>query len=255
MPGNKAMRRAVECKDAVRVGTDLPLITDKTVLMTKEEADRYLEHNHRNRPVNWRSVEEYGKKMLAGKWALHSQGVILDQQGNILTGQNRLWAVKWALTRNPNCPPIYMRVSSGNPSSVADLLDRGRPQSSRDLATRKTEKKHSPTEALIARGILVLKGVMRPSIDQVGEEIANNSELAEMVLEKTARMGKTKAIIMILSAICANGAPAKQNLIMKTAKFAQELTDALKPVTPEKCWGKGTAFAMAMQTAKKIIES
>jgi hypothetical protein len=249
MSGNKALKRALQTKDSIRIGTNIPLITDETLFVDPPVAEEMLKKNKKNRPVNWRKVEEYSKIMKKGEWKLHSQGIILDETGNLLTGQNRLWAIVHSGVA------VYMRVSKGNRAEVANLLDRGRPQTARDLASRETEKRHSPIEAMIARGMLVLKGSMRPSIDEVGKMIVENSEMVALLLPKTAGMKKTKAIIMILAAICVMGDQGKAiKMILNISHFADELEGALAPITPEKCWGKGTAFGMAMVLAQKCLK-
>src|SRR5678815_3587241 len=104
MKGNKAMRRALQTSDAIRVNSDVPLIVDTTELITPEVAQEMLNHNKGNRPVNWNQVEQYAAMMKAGEFKLTAQGIVLDKTGNLLTGQTRLWAVVLS-----NCS-VYMRV-------------------------------------------------------------------------------------------------------------------------------------------------
>lgn len=249
MSGNKAMKRALETKDAIRVGASLPLITDETVLMTPDLAKEMLKRNKNNRPINWKKVEEYAKLMREGRWRLTSQGIILDEKGNILTGQKRLWAVVYADTS------VYMRVSRGTPSETANLLDRGTPQSARDLATRKTERKHSPTEASIARALCVLKGNLRPSTDELSEVIASNENRAISLINETKGTKKTKAVLMIMAAICYT--EVQPDAMFKYAKLVQFMADQLQslllPQGADQCWNRGAAFSLAMEQAKKCV--
>ena len=248
MSGNKAMRRAAMTKDAIRISGDVPLITDTTELITPELAQEMLKRNKANRPINWRKVKEYADLMAAGKWQLTAQGIVLDGDGNILTGQKRLWGVIYSGAS------VYMRVSRGNPSDTASLLDRGTPQSARDLASRRTEKKHSPTEASIARAVCALRGNLKPRTDDLAEVITSNSDMAAELLYETAGTRKTKPVIMILAAICEarpNGQLRK--LCNRVESMSQMLEKALAPETAERCWGKGAAFAIAMENARKIV--
>jgi hypothetical protein len=246
----KALRRALETTDAVRVNADVPLITDRTELIGPKEAEELLKRNKSNRPVNWRKVEEYADIMANGKWKLHSQGIILDSDGNLLTGQQRLWAIVYSGTA------VYLRVSRGNLKEIAPLIDRGRPQSARDLASRATEKRHSPMEASLARAILALGGNLRPTIDQLGETIAQNSVHATAVLRETVGTKKTKALLMILGAICS--LEAESESIQRMARLAEQWADRLeresKPVDVDHCWGKGAGFALAMHRASQIVK-
>jgi hypothetical protein len=245
----KALRRALATTDVLRVNADIPLITDTTELVTPQVAEEMLKKNKRNRPVNWRKVEEFSSIMRAGQWKLHSQGIILDPSGNILTGQTRLWAVVYSDT------PVYLRISRNNPASVAKLIDRGRPQSARDLATRDTEKKHSPTESSIARAICALAGNLRPSTDSLADAITANTQKAEVVLAETSGTKKTKSVLMIMAAICYQATSESQArlMAMRTREFADRLESALIPQTAESCWGKGAAFSLALTQAKTVI--
>ena len=159
----KALRRALASSDALRINTekDVPLIVTTTELITPTIAKEILKNNKKNRPVNWHKVEEYAATMREGRWRLHDQGIMLDTDGNVLTGQKRLWAI---INADVN---IYMRVSRGNPPDTAHIIDRGVPQSARDLAARDTGRMHSPTEASLARAILALNGNLKPSADDI----------------------------------------------------------------------------------------
>lgn len=100
--------------------------------------------------------------MESGGWKLHQQGIVLDSKDNILTGQNRLWAIVQANM------PVVMYVSRGTPDDCATLLDRHAPQSSQDLAYRRTRRKHSPTEASIARASIVGG---KPTKDAIADDL------------------------------------------------------------------------------------
>lgn len=244
----KALRRALASQAAVRINSEIPLIIDKTELITPGMAQEMLKHNDHNRPVNWKKVEEFADIMRNGKWKFHSQGIILDSKGNILTGQTRLWAIVYSDTS------VYMRVSTGNPTESAEVLDRGRPQSSRDLATRKTERKHSPTENSIARAICVLRGT-KPTVDAVASVLVDRSDVIAAVLRETARDKKNKSVLMVLAAICESSPPEDAcRLAKRTAKLSGQLDEALRPHSAEELWGKGTAFSMALEQARRCLD-
>lgn len=251
MSGNRAMRRALETTDAVRTIVKLPLIQDETVMVTPEMAREMLQRNQRNRPVNWSTVSKYVAIMKAGKWLLHAQGIILDTNGNILTGQKRLWAVVLAGVAMP------FRVSRGSPPDTAKLIDRGQPQSARDLATRDTERKHSPVESSIARAHSILYGVPKPSVDQLSELMVSESDVYARMLREVQGTRKTRSILMVLAAIAfrAKGdADAAATLAMRATKLAEQLANQLQPETADGCWGKGAAFGLAMKAARDIVD-
>jgi hypothetical protein len=246
----KALRRALVSSDAVRIGTELPLITDSTEVITPMLAQEMLTRNQHNRPINWKSVERYADLMAAGKWQFHGQGILLDHDSNILTGQTRLWAIVYSGVSIP------MRVSRGNPPESAQAIDRGRPQSSRDLASRHTRRAHSPTEASIARAVMVLRGQLRPSTDQLADAITAQSESMQMLLSKIIGTKKTRSTLMICAAILFisdGNLDLVRQLSTSVPVWANQLDTVLAPQTTEQCWGKGVAFGLAMEAARKIV--
>lgn len=247
----RALRRALATADAHRISGDIPLIVDTTELVTPDSAYEMLLRNQRNRPINWRRVEEYAAVMAKGGWELHAQGIVLDTNGDVLTGQKRLWAVIYS------GQSVYMRISRGNRPQVARLLDRGDPQSARDLASRGTGRKHTPTEASLARGLLALSGKTRASVDEVAEAIERTAVLAAQVLAETVGTRKTRAALMVLAAVCAEiGDVAEARaLARRTESLAEQLEIALQPQSANACWGRGAAFALAMEHARKIVQS
>jgi len=246
----RALRRALITSDAIRINSEVPMITDTTELISPDDAKEMLKRNAANRPVNWNKVDEFAQIMRRGEWQLHPQGIILDPNGNILTGQTRLWAIVHSGVS------IYMRVSRGSPAETAFVIDRGRPQSSRDLSTRRTERKHSPIEASIARCICVLRGQQKPSVDEIAEVIVEKNTILSNVLKQCAGAKKDKAMLMILGAIAetCTDVEGASSLAKKSRIFADQLERALLPYSVQSCWGRGVSFGMAMQKAQETIQ-
>jgi hypothetical protein len=244
----KALRRAL-ASDPIRVNVVIPLITDSTELISPEMAQELLQKNKHNRPVNWNKVEEFSDIMRQGGWKLHGQGIILDGEGNILTGQTRLWAVVYSGVN------VYLRISRGNPPDTASVIDRGRPQSSRDLATRKTERRHSPIEASLGRAICFLRSNSKPSTDEVAKVIVEKASILATALKETHRIKKSKAVMMVLAVVCEIAESEEQaKRLTKSVDFLSvKLDKELAPHTAEECWGKGTAFSMALEQARKLV--
>jgi hypothetical protein len=245
----RALRRALMTTDVIRINSDIPAITDTTELISPEDAKQMLKRNARNRPVNWNKVEEFAAIMRRGDWKLHPQGIILDPEANILTGQTRLWAIVHAGVA------IYMRVSRGSPADTAFVIDRGRPQSARDLSTRKTERKHSPTEASIVRCICVLRGQPKPSVDEIAHVIVEKDAILREVLKQCAGTKKDKALLMILGAIAetCDTVEAASSLASKSRVLADCLEQSLLPYSVQSCWGRGVSFGMAMRKAQEAV--
>lgn len=250
MPGNKALKRALQTKDVARITEKIPLLTDETVFCDPDRAKEILQRNKNNRPVNWREVDRLAEIITSGQWKLHSQGIVLDKNQNLLTGQTRLWAI---IRANQG---IWLRMSYGNEPDVGRLIDRGRPQSARDLASRVTEQKHSPTEASIARAICALNGDLRPSKDLVAETMVKELAKLKSVMRHTTGTKKTKAVLMILAAVCVCSRNDEQagKLAIQTERLADKLEHALLPETAERCWNKGAAFSLALERAREIVQ-
>ena len=241
----KGMDRAYASKDSYRLTTNVPLITGATELVTPEIAKKMLQKNSNNRKISWPKVEQYKKIMIAGEWQLHAQGIILDNEDNILTGQKRLYAIIFSDI------PQYMHISRGTPAQSARLLDRGTAQSARDLASRQTSRRHAVAEATIARAICAAEGKMRPNADLISDIIFDNDEILKEAIDKTQGIKKTKALIMILAAICFLN---KLNLFAVVTQLSEILEEQLKPITPEECWKRGAAFTLAMSKAVDICK-
>lgn len=246
----KSLRRALQTLEAGRVATNLPLIIDTTEFITPDMAQELLKRNKHNRPINWKKVEEYADLMSSGKWALHAQGIIIDADGNILTGQKRLWAVIYS-----GMEGIYMRISRGSSKETASLLDRGTPQTARDLASRATERKHSPTEASIVRGVCVLSGIIKPSADHVAEALIKYDDMLRLVLLETKGTRKTKAMLMVLSAVvyAISDKSKAVALCRSIEQLGSKLENALLPDHATRCFGRGAAYSRALQLAHQSI--
>lgn len=223
------------------------MITDTTEMISPEVAYDMLLKNTHNRPINWAKVEEYAETMREGRWELHAQGIVLDPDGNVLTGQKRLWAVIYSTKTIP------FRVSRGSPKTSARLLDRHTPQTARDLSARNTGERHSPTEASLARAVLAITGKLKPSVDELAAAIEANFRVFEYLLERTRGTKKTRAVLMVLAAMAK--AKNRDALIPETENIARELEQALAPQTAEQCWGRGAGFVLAMKLADRSIQN
>ena len=246
----KSLRRALTTVDSIRVNSSVPLIQDKTELISPDEAKEMLKKNKNNRPVNWRKVEEFSDIMRRGDWKLHPQGIILDKDGNILTGQTRLWAIIYAETS------VYMRVSRGTPKDCAFVLDGGRPQSARDLSSRRTERRHSPTEASIARAVCILRGIARPNPDEIASVLTEKDEILSQIHKDCKGTEKTKTLLMVLGVV-AELSKTRANVSAYAPRIpgiADKFEQALLPYKASSCWNRGVSFGMAMQKAQAIVE-
>lgn len=253
----KAARRVMALESSVQEiqraqePAKMPLMTHKSEMITPEMAQEMLKRNKNNRPISFPAVERYKEKMLKGEWKLHPQGIILDPQGNILTGQKRLWAIVYAGIPQP------MVVSRGCPAEVANLIDRGTSQTSRDLASRKTERKHSPYEGSIARAMLVGRAE-KPDTDSISIVLMCYDKELESMVKETKGTKKTKAITMILGALLdILSGEEHTDLMYDAVKHVEEMANTLEKSmgigVVDKCWGKGVGFTLAMENARTVV--
>jgi hypothetical protein len=86
-------------------------------------------HNPRNRSISERTVQSYAMDMKENRWTLTHQGIALDENGDLLDGQHRLWAVVFSGV------PTEFWVFRGAPVKkdmngveiyTMDAIDRGR---------------------------------------------------------------------------------------------------------------------------------
>lgn len=64
----------------------------KAVLLTPAEAIKLLEANNLNRPLRQPHIERIAKQITGGKWRYNGDTIKIAINGDILDGQNRLWA-------------------------------------------------------------------------------------------------------------------------------------------------------------------
>lgn len=94
--------------------------------ITPTQAFRYLEGNTRNRSIRDQVVDQYARDMKAGKWQLTGEAVKFANDGTLLDGQHRLWAITRAEV------PVKMFVIRGVRNSSQDVMDSGIKRSSGD---------------------------------------------------------------------------------------------------------------------------
>lgn len=69
------------------------LFDSEKVLLTPEMAMSMLEYNKLNRPLNDQHVKRIAGQIVNGKWRFNGDTIKVSEDGGILDGQHRLWAV------------------------------------------------------------------------------------------------------------------------------------------------------------------
>lgn len=88
--------------------------------ITPDLALQYLDDNiAENRSIRQATVSKYARDMRHGRWRLTHQGIAFDENGKLIDGQHRLWAIVEANI------PIDMLVTTGIPVGDVVVIDGG----------------------------------------------------------------------------------------------------------------------------------
>ena len=96
--------------------TATPKIIVKLVSVTPDMAFEMLEKNTRNRKVDEKRVRQYAKDMKSSRWALNGSTIVIAEDGTLLDGQHRLWAVIEA-----NVPVQLLIVYNADKDSIVTM--------------------------------------------------------------------------------------------------------------------------------------
>lgn len=99
------------------VETITPAYAEKIV---KRHFDSIAEGTFRQRKINKSLLQKYIIEMKAGNWKLNPEPIIFDESGNLIDGQHRLLACK------NSGVTIQATVSTGWPTSIIDVVNRGK---------------------------------------------------------------------------------------------------------------------------------
>lgn len=67
-----------------------------TIQLTPQRAAELLEHNKVNRPISDSHVSRLERQITQGKWRFNGDTIKISEDGDVLDGQHRLWAVMGA---------------------------------------------------------------------------------------------------------------------------------------------------------------
>lgn len=68
----------------------------ETIVLTPQRAAELLEHNKVNRPISDSHVSRLERQITQGKWKFNGDTIKISEDGDVLDGQHRLWAVMGA---------------------------------------------------------------------------------------------------------------------------------------------------------------
>lgn len=97
-------------------------LVHRRILVTPEQAKKWLQENTRNRQLSGRIVHKYAAMMKAGEWLTTHEGIALYQDGKLADGQHRLAAIIEA-----NCA-IELNVTFGLSLNAGLMIDNNKPR-------------------------------------------------------------------------------------------------------------------------------
>lgn len=62
-------------------------------IVTPERAAQLLDHNKENRPLSQQHVNRIASQIVTGKWQFNGDTIKISEDGDVLDGQHRLWAI------------------------------------------------------------------------------------------------------------------------------------------------------------------
>lgn len=161
-------------------------ITCNLEIVTPAIAEEWLRRNTKNRNKKKLRISRYARDMEHGRWKITHHGIAFDQDGRLIDGQNRLYAVIESET------PIHTFVfrgldtetqlvmDSGAARTAADSLDMTGRAASKDLATTAAVHK-AWNEGEFDTAVSSLTGANRMSNLEIVEYIDAHPELVSAV--------------------------------------------------------------------------
>ena len=156
----------------------VPQITSTVERVTPAIAEDWLGKNAHNRDLRNRDVARYADAMRRGEWVLNGDPIRFDEDGNLLDGQHRLWAV---VESDVVIDAVVLR---GLPSSAQETMDLGARRSLKDTLKLRGESDPSTLAATLNYHWKWTEGNVRvasskPSIQQALAHLAKHPGLRE----------------------------------------------------------------------------
>ena len=101
----------------IKIPTQLKNSLPKIVTITPEMATALLEKNTNNRPLNEMHVKRLVRQIEDGKWKFNGDTIKISDEGAVLDGQHRLWAIIEAKT------PVQLIVAYGIRQDAFSTID------------------------------------------------------------------------------------------------------------------------------------
>lgn len=145
----------------------------ETIQLTPQRAAELLEHNKINRPISDTHVARLERQIIMGKWRFNGDTIKISDDGDVLDGQHRLWAVMGAKK------PIDTIIVSGIQREAFATIDTLRkPRSGADvLALNGAERYRNLTASALQWLVRYQRGVLESFRDPRNR--VENSDIEE----------------------------------------------------------------------------
>ncbi len=143
------------------------------ITLTPERATALLEHNTLNRPLNDQHVKRLAGQIQAGKWRFNGDTIKVSDDGAVLDGQHRLWAV---IEAKASVETIIVRGIERDAFATIDTLRR--PRSGADVVALSGTTRH---RNIIASAVQWLIRFQRNAIEdyKAPQHRVENSDVEE----------------------------------------------------------------------------
>lgn len=151
-------------------------MTPRTALetITPATAREYLAHNVKNRRPKHNRIGQYARDMAAGRWQITGESLKFDRTGNLIDGQNRLYAVIEAGV------PVQTYVTRGLAPESQDVMDTGAVRSGADQLTIHGKPSGKNLQAALNAHYGYKSGaITRANADLTGATRLTNAEVIE----------------------------------------------------------------------------
>jgi hypothetical protein len=145
-------------------------VTHAIVAVGPATATRWLEGNTHNRPVRDAHVDALARDMRAGRWRMTGDSIKFSQDGTLLDGQHRLWAVVVA-----DCT-VPLLVVRGLHPDAQDYVDIGTRRSVADALHLEGRTSTRETAALARACLMYLEPGRTPTHGEVLEYARKHAE-------------------------------------------------------------------------------
>jgi hypothetical protein len=174
-------------------------ITWERELVTPEMATEWLENgNTRNRTVSPKTVDQYTRDMVGGRWKFVVDAIRFDRDGVLLDGQHRLLAI-----RKSNTTQEFLVVRGLAPETQA-VIDGGRRRNANDYASIEKIPNYTTVTGIASLAIRwdvedLVSPNLKLSVPEVTEYIAANLDdlawASAIAIKVTAQIPARRPII------------------------------------------------------------